>query len=213
MRPEPVILAFLAACGSATPRDTGPLADVSEAHGELAGEDRFVPSYGKPELEQAVASERAAVAAAEAALAKLAESGTSDEIRVATADLAVRRRFVTALEACKDDGRWCPPRLDEPAWAYDPDADTAAAPPIDAPLRFDPAGWRTIANELHGRACACRTIACVDSVTVAIDVLEARPAPDVDGDETAAQAVTRARECLFRLRGRAVRARAARVDE
>lgn len=164
-----------------------------------------MPSYGKPELEQALASERAAVAGAETALAKLADTGSDDEVRVATADLAVRRRYVAGLEACRDAGRACPPRLDEPSWAYDPDPDTpgATAPPIDAPLAFDLAGWRAIAAELFGRACACRTIACVDSMTVAIDVLEARPAPDVDGDEAAAQAVTRARQCLFRLRGRA----------
>jgi hypothetical protein len=212
VRPEPLVLTFLGAllgaCGGAPARPTGPgtVDDTSSGGGELAGEDLYAPSYGKPELEQALASERSAVTAAEAALAKLADSGgTDDEVRVATADLAVRRRYVAALEACRDAGRSCPPRLDEPSWAYDPDPDTpgATAPPIDAPLAFDLAGWRAITSELFGRACACRTIACVDSMTVAIDVLEARPAPDVDGDEAAAQSVTRARACLFRLRGRA----------
>ena len=208
VRPEPLVLtflgAFLAACGSAPARPTGPgtVDDTPAAGAELAGEDLYTPTYGKPELDQALASERIVVASAEAALAKLADTGSDDQVRVATADLAVRRRYVAALEACRDSGRACPPRLDEPSWAYDPDPDTpgATAPPIDAPLAFDLAGWRTIASELFWRACACRTIACVDTMTVAIDVLEARPAPDVDADEAAAQSVTRARECLFRLR-------------
>jgi hypothetical protein len=38
---------------------------------------------------------------------------------------------------------------------------------------------------------------------VAIARLEARPMPDVRGDETASQSITRARECLTRLRGKA----------
>jgi len=200
-------VAFLAACGTPPAhRPGGQSAAVADEHGEGGGggEERFVPSYGKPELEQALATERAALDKADAALAQLAETGTDDQLRVATADAGVRRRYVAALSACRDDGRWCPPRLDEPAWAFDDEA--GGAPPLDAALRFDVVGWRAIASELHGRACACRTLACVDSMTVAIDVLEARCTPDVDGDETAAQSVTWARECLFRLRGRAARA-------
>nr|MDQ3366399.1 hypothetical protein [Myxococcota bacterium] len=125
-----------------------------------------------------------------------------DQLRVARADLAVRRRFIAALEACERAGRWCPPRLDDPAWAFDPDPDRPVAPPLDAPLRFDVASWRTIALELFGRACACRTLGCVDSVGVAIDQLEPRPMPAVQGDEAASLSITRARECLFRLRGK-----------
>jgi hypothetical protein len=37
----------------------------------------------------------------------------------------------------------------------------------------------------------------------AIDTLETRPMQDVRGDETASQSLTRARECLTRLAGRA----------
>jgi hypothetical protein len=39
-------------------------------------------------------------------------------------------------------------------------------------------------------------------MTVAIDRLEIQPTRDVQGDDTATIAVTRARECLFRLRGK-----------
>jgi hypothetical protein len=199
-------VAFLAACGTPPAhRPGGQSAAVADEHGEgSGGEERFVPSYGKPELEQALATERAALDKAEATLAQLAETGTDDQLIVATADAGVRRRSIAQLSACLHSGRWCPPRLDEPAWAFDVDA--GGAPPIDAALRFDVVGWRAIASELHGRACACRTLACIDSMIVAIDVLEARCTPDVDGDEAAAQSVTWARECLFRLRGRTVRA-------
>ena len=72
----------------------------------------------------------------------------------------------------------------------------------ELPLRFDLESWQKVAAELHGRACACRTIACVDSMGVAIDQLEPRPMPEVRGDEVASQSITRARECLFRLRGK-----------
>jgi len=73
---------------------------------------------------------------------------------------------------------------------------------VTATLRFDLESWRALAAELHGRACACRTLACVDSVGVAIDQLETRPMPQVASDDAAATAITRARECLFRLRGK-----------
>jgi hypothetical protein len=127
-----------------------------------------------------------------------------DQLRVAAADLAVRRRFIATLEVCEAAGRWCPPRLDDPPWAFDPDPDRGRPgdPPLTASLRYDLDSWRQIAAELHGRACACRTIACVDSVGVAIDELEPRPMPAVQGDDQAAAAITRGRECLFRLRGK-----------
>ena len=47
-----------------------------------------------------------------------------------------------------------------------------------------------------------RTLACVDSLGVAIDELEPRPMPEVQGDEAATASLTRARGCLFRLRGK-----------
>jgi hypothetical protein len=56
-----------------------------------------------------------------------------------------------------------------------------------------------VAAELHGRACACRTTACVATMNDAIDRLEPRPMQDVRGDETASLSLTRARECLTRL--------------
>ncbi|HEX3762041.1 MAG TPA: hypothetical protein VHW23_25245 [Kofleriaceae bacterium] len=173
------------------------------------------PSYGKPELQRALITERAAEATLERRVgeleAKLADPpapgatnpALEDQLRVAIADLAVRRRFIATLEVCEAAGRWCPPRLDDPPWAFDPDPDGQPGdPPLTAPLRYDLDSWRQIAAELHGRACACRTIACVDSVGVAIDQLEPRPMPAVQGDDQAAVAITRARECLFRLRGK-----------
>lgn len=185
-------------------------------HSTLADEDAEPPSYGKPELRRALINERAAEATLERRVgeieAKLADPpapgainpALEDQLRVATADLAVRRRFIATLEVCEAAGRWCPPRLDDPPWAFDPDPDRGRPgdPPLTASLRYDLDSWRQIASELHGRACACRTIACVDSVGVAIDELEGHPMPAVQGDDQAAAAITRGRECLFRLRGK-----------
>lgn len=186
------------------------MADPPAARAELAEDVRYVPSYGQPELTRALITERAGESRAERTIAELeAKDGrdvpTEDRLRVAIADLGVRRRFIASLEACERAGSDCPPRLDDPAWSFDPDPDVPAAPPLDAPLRFDEGSWRAIASELHGRACACRTISCVDSVGVAIDQLEPRPMKQVQGDELASASITRARECLFRLRGRAGR--------
>ena len=170
---------------------------------EFAEEDHHVPSYSKTELARSLERERGAEATAERLVAELESKDASyDQLRVARADLEVRRRFIKSLEACEANGRWCPPRLDDPPWAFDPDPPAPVAPPVTATLRFDVDSWRTLAAELHGRACACRTIACVDSLGVAIDQLETRPMPQVQGDETASASITRARECLFRLRGR-----------
>lgn len=199
-----MVAAFLAACsGGRRGRTTE---DPGGSHGQLAAEDRFVPSYGKPELQKALIAERAAEATGERIVAELeAKSGdVRDQLRVAVADLAVRRRFIAMLEACEASGASCPPRLDDPSWTFDPDPDTVVAPPLTSALRFDVESWRTIGTELHGRACACRTISCVDSLGVAIDQLEKRPIADVQGDEAASGSITRARECLFRLRGRAL---------
>ena len=94
VRPVCVVVAFLAACSGGggrghTPQDPG-------GHGQLAEEDRFVPSYGKPELQKALISERAAEATGERMVSELeGKSGdTGDQLRVASADLAVRRRFI-----------------------------------------------------------------------------------------------------------------------
>lgn len=193
--------------GGAVPPPANP---EEAAHSTLADEDAYKPSYGKAELQRALISERGTEASLERRVAELearqettSNQAFDDQLQVATVDLAVRRRFIASLEACEAAGRWCPPRLDDPPWAYDPDADPPADPPLSAALRFDLDSWRTIAAELHGRACACRTLGCVDSVGVALDELEPRPMPTVRGDEEAAVELTRARECLTRLRGRA----------
>jgi hypothetical protein len=180
--------------------------DDPQRPSEFANEDHHVPSYGKPELQRALIAARAHEASGEKRVAELeaqdADVATDDRLRVALADLAVQRRFIAALEACESTNRHCPPRLDDPPWAFDPDPDNTSAPPLTAALRFDVDSWRVVATELHGRACACRTIACVDSLGVAIEKLELRPMPEVQGDEVATVSITRARECLFRLRGK-----------
>jgi hypothetical protein len=89
-------------------------------------------------------------------LARQPEIAVDDQLPVAIADLAVRRRFIAMLEACEAAGRWCPPRLDDPPWAFDHDADRPVEPPMIAALRFDLEGWRGLSAELHGRAPAGR---------------------------------------------------------
>jgi len=205
-----------------------PPADPGDApHSALAADDSDKPAYGKPELQKALIADRAAEATLERRVAELEArepdaggrdtAATADQLRIAAADLAVRRRFIATLEVCESSGRWCPPRLDDPPWSFDPDADQPTDPPLTATLRFDLDSWRTVAAELYGRACACRTLGCIDSLGVAIDQLETRPMREVQSDDLAATAITRGRECLFRLRGRApIRAAApaaARPDE
>lgn len=165
------------------------------------------PAYDKAALRAQLTTERATVAAIERQLGELEARSTvasDDRLRAAHADLAVRRQFVAALEACEAIGRWCPPRLDDPPWTFDPPSgpQPGADPPMTAALQFDLAGWRALASELHGRACACRTLTCVDSLDGALAALEPRPAAAVRGDEAATASVTWARECLFRLRGK-----------
>jgi hypothetical protein len=205
-----MIAACALAVGCAGSNATRPPANEPDepGHSALAVEDAYKPTYGKPELQKALIAERGAEATAERRVAELearpVDSMVSDQLRVAVADLAVRRRFIQTLEACDAAGRWCPPRLDDPPWAFDPDPDRPTDPPMTAALSFELDGWRGLAAELHGRACACRTIGCVDSVGAAIDQLELRTAPAVQGDETATVSITRGRECLFRLRGKSV---------
>jgi hypothetical protein len=179
-------LILLAACGGPATEAPPPVDHGDSTPAALADENAFRPSYGKSELQSAIIAERAKEATAER------DAATRPE------DLAVRRRFIAALEACQDRGHACPPRLDEPAWTWSGEGD----PTLEVAVRFDLADWQKVAAELHGRACACRTLACVDGIGDAIDQLSARPMPDVQADETATQSITWARECLFRLRGR-----------
>jgi len=169
-------------------------------HESLAADDEYQPTYSKADLEKALIAERAAESTGEKQVVDADRDGYDNAARDAAADLAVRRRFIASLEACQASGKTCPPRLDEPAWSYDIASD--ADPKLDAPLRFDLEDWRAVSSELFGRACACRTAACVESMEVAIGKLEARPMQDVRGDEAASQSITRARECLTRLRGK-----------
>ena len=195
------LLFTIAACSSGLPPARAPGAGEQGIVTHAAfpdDEDAVAPGYGKSELEKALAVERGAIEAGEKHVGEVADDSAG--LRVAVADLDVRRRFLAELEDCQANGRHCPPRLDEPAWSYD--VDSAAAPKLDSPLRFDLEDWRKVTDELHGRACACRTQVCIDSLTVAIDVLEKRPMPDVQADDTAIASITKARECLFRLRGR-----------
>lgn len=207
MRPVWVVLAFLG-CGGGSPNRVDITTPTGATAGDFPAEDRYVPAYGKAELQKALIAERGAEATGERIVAeleaKITDGPTNDRWRIARADLEVRRRFIRSLETCESSQRDCPPRLDDPTWSYDPDPDVVVAPKVDADLRFDLASWQKLAAEMFGRACACRTIACVDSVGVAIDLLEVRPMPEVQGDETASLSITRARECLFRLRGKAL---------
>jgi hypothetical protein len=202
MRLAPIALVAFACGGPQRAEIAGHDQSANLATGAtLAPDDEARPNYTKAALEQALITERGAEASDEQRLAAIQDDA---QVVIATADLAVRRRFIGSLESCQASWHLCPPRLDDPHWTWDPTAagtDTTK-PPLDAPLRFDLDDWRTIADELHGRACACRTIACIDSLEVTIQLLEARPMQDAAGDETASASITGARECLFRLRGK-----------
>jgi hypothetical protein len=185
MRLLPLLLA-LAACGPGTPPQAGSGADVITYHkAELSDDEEPPPKYHRSDLDDVLEAERAKVAA------------MSDEDRD---NILVRKRFIEILELCKATGTNCPPRIDEPAWTFEADSDTD--PKLENPLRFDVDSWRKLSTELHGRACACRTIDCVDTVEVAIQRLEVRPMRDVQSDDFAAIEIVRARDCLARLRGR-----------
>lgn len=203
-------LAAAAGCGAASsaPPAVPTAAPLVVSQTTLADEDAYRPTYSRPELQKLLSTERGTQLTLEHQISELdakdPAAAVDEQLRVMRADLAVRRRFIAMLEACEATGRQCPPRLDDPPWVFDPDAEPPAEPPMVATLRFDLDSWRALAAELHGRACACRTIACVDSVGVAVDNLEARPVPQVRGDDAATISITRARECLFRLRGKTV---------
>jgi hypothetical protein len=205
MRLVPIALVAFA-CGGAQPPEAEIAGRDQSANlvtsSTLAPDDEPRPSYTKATLEQALIAERGAEAADEQRLASASGSGQDDAD--VTADLAVRRRFIASLESCQTSWHQCPPRLDDPRWTWDPTAPgiDPNKPPLDSPLRFDLDDWRKIADELHGRACACRTLGCIDSLDATIDDLETRPMHDVAGDEAASASLTAARECLFRLRGR-----------
>jgi hypothetical protein len=200
MRVLPLVLALAACKTGGTPSTGSGVSDITY-HSALAEEDgEPPPGYGHAELQKALIAERAAEAAAEQNVEALEAGGDPDPLNAARADLAVRRRFIATLEVCEQTGRYCPPRLDDPAWSFDMESE--ADPKLETALRFDLDSWQKVAAELHGRACACRTLACVDSMNVAIDKLEKRPMPEVQADEAASIEIMRARDCLFRLRGK-----------
>ncbi|HEY4243464.1 MAG TPA: hypothetical protein VGM88_26810 [Kofleriaceae bacterium] len=201
-----IVLLACACGGGAAERPTDPVTD--EPHAQLAPEDAYQPTYGKADLQKALFAERGAEATNEKVVAELEgrDAPDTDALIVARADLGVRRRFIASLVTCQQGGIDCPPRIDDPPFAYGPDP-ASGAPPLTVALRFDRAGWQLVAQELYGRACACRTMACVDGVSAAIEHLEPLPHADVQGDEEASLSITRARECLYRLRGRDARAK------
>jgi hypothetical protein len=200
MRVLPLLLA-LTACKSGGSTN-GPGFDDVNYHTALADDDggEPPPSYGKDELEKALIAERGAEAKVEQHIIELEAAGDPDPIRAARADLAVRRRFIATLETCGATGRYCPPRLDELAWSFTVESD--GDPKLEVPLRFDLASWQNVAGELHARACACRSVGCLDSVNEAIARLETRPMEDVRADETASIEITRGRDCIYRLLGK-----------
>lgn len=204
MRLVPLALGCLAACGGpGAYRPPTSIDNGETGHGAFSPDDAYRPTYNRADIDKALVTEHAREASLVQQVTTLEANATPDvddpAYRAALADLAVRRNFITALETCSAWGRDCPPRLDEPAWKYEPDSE--APPPLDASVRFDRADWIKVTAELHGRACACRTIACVDSFDALIGRLETQPTRDVQGDETATQSIVWARECLFRLRG------------
>lgn len=193
----PLLLTIAACKSGSSPKGADEVTYAAPLAGDLESEP--APSYGKAEIQKALIAERAAEARGEREVGEL-EAGEPDRLSMAMADLAVRRRFIAILELCEQQGRMCPPRLDDPPWSYT--VESEGDPKLDVPLRFDVDSWQKVSAELHGRSCACRTLACVDSLEVAIAKLEVRPMPDVQSDDKAMLSITRARECLFRLRGK-----------
>jgi hypothetical protein len=168
------------------------------------------PTYGKQELERVLAEERQAHVAAQAVLDGLmGQRGKAVEISLRLADLGVQARFLETLESCKARGVWCPPKLGM-TWTIRDGVDVPVS--LDSDVRFDLTSWRKLTTELWARSCDCRSMTCVDAMTVTIDALEPRPTPEVQGDEEASAALTAARTCLWRLRGKAGQ-RGMRVEE
>jgi hypothetical protein len=202
MRVLPLLLALAACKSGGSPRGTGAGFDDVTYHTALADDDggEPAPTYDKAEVQKALIAERAAEANVEQRITELEAAGDPDPINAARADLAVRRRFIATLETCEATNRYCPPRLDDPPWSYDIEMD--ADPKLDTPLRFDLESWQKVSAELHGRACAFRTLACIDSMNVVLARLEKRPTEEVRGDETATIEITRARDCIYRLLGK-----------
>jgi hypothetical protein len=209
------LVAVLSACGGTTsvsgagatqPAGAGagqPVSDPNLAtHDVFLTEDDVAPSrYGRTDLDRVIAAEHAALDTADAALATLANDPKPDDaLAGALADRGVRQRFVATLESCRDSNRRCPPRLEDRPFTYDLASDKD--PKLDVPLRFDLEDWRNVTAELNERACACRTLACVDALDAAMNALETRPMPQVSEDDAAATSLTRARACAMRLRGR-----------
>jgi hypothetical protein len=198
-----VILLAGAACGGAQSSERY-VEPTSRPEGIDAEAVEVRPSYGRAEMERVLGEERRALADGSAAIEALAaQRGKAVELAVAIADQGVRQRYVLALESCRDHGAWCPPALGLSWTLHDESADVPVS--LDAELRFDLASWRKLAAELWARGCDCRTMRCVDAMTHTIDVLEARPTLEVQGDHEASVAVTGARTCLWRLRGKAGR--------
>ena len=204
-----LVTSLLVGCGAPASRPASRAPDASGAGlatGAFADDDVTTPDYGDAGLQRTLSGEYVAAAASERHVTELETAGADDasdeRLRTARRDLAVRRRFIAALESCRASRRACPPQLDEQPFVFDPDARPAVPPLLTAPLRFDVDAWRQVARELHDRACACRTGACVDGISAAIEQLEHRPSPEVAGDEQASGAITHARECLLVLRGR-----------
>lgn len=204
------VLALVACTRGSAPSHPSP--ESPERHTTLAPplEDEPSPPYDRAAIANALTVERAAEARDERVLTDAEASGDGDRLRVARANLAVRRRFIATLELCEAHGRLCPPVLDDaplrPALASYAEPDNASG------LRFDLESWRAIAVEVQGRACACRSVSCIETLDDLIDQLEVRPMPDVRADETASESLTRARECLFRLRGKRALPRTAIAD-
>lgn len=160
-----------------------------------------VPTYGKQELERVLGEERQAHAAAQSVLDGLmGQRGKSVEISLRLADVGVQARYIETLESCKARGVWCPPKLGM-AWTIRDGVDVPVS--LDNEVRFDLASWRKLTSELWARGCDCRSMTCVDAMTESIDALEPRPTPEVQGDQEASAALTAARTCLWRLRGKA----------
>lgn len=192
------VLLILAACkGGSSPN---PVTDPTEVHTSMAVDDDPPPPYDKAALQMALIAERAAEAKGEAAVSEAEKDGDLDRLQVVAANLAVRRRFIAILEVCQAETKLCPPRLDEPGFPLA--VESEEDPKLDVPLRFDLASWQKVTNELHGRACACRTLQCIDAMDASLGRLEKRPIEEVQADDAALTSLTRARECLFRLRGK-----------